>query len=49
VQADLDMITDEFVIMEHIYMRIPVGKWSVVLNKTNCPIYVWARAYFGLR
>jgi hypothetical protein len=21
--------------MEHIYMRIPVGKWSVALDKTN--------------
>jgi hypothetical protein len=31
--------------MEHIYMRIPVGQWSIDLLK-KCQIYV--RAYLSL-
>jgi len=34
-------------IMEHIYMRIQVGKWSIDLLK-KCQIYVQARAYLSL-
>jgi len=33
--------------MEHIYMRIPVGKWSGYLY-FFLQIYVYARAYFSL-